>query len=96
MADGLEGAGPLTPLVGPFGVVAASLVRGLQLAAVHLHRGGLAQDCLNVSVCHWVLLLLGCIKNLQARKQEVGGSQRWRLDQCWGLQAVPGWDPCWD
>ena len=69
MTDGEEGAGPLTPLVTPLGVVAASLVRRLQLAAIHLHRGGLGQYCLNVSVCHWVLLLLGLIKHLHVQTQ---------------------------
>ena len=68
MADGLKGAGPLTPLVAPLGVVAASLVRRPQLAAVHLHCGGLGQNCLDVSVCHWVLLLLGGIKHLRTER----------------------------
>ena len=70
MADGLKGAGPLTPLVVPLGVVAASLVRGLQLAAIHLHCGGLGQNCLDVSVCHGVLLLLGGIKHLHVTNSQ--------------------------
>ena len=64
MADGFKGAGPLTPLVAAILNVAARLVRRPQLASIYLHCGGLGQYCLNVSVCHWVLLLLGCIKDL--------------------------------
>ena len=58
VADRFEGAGPLTPLVTPLLMVAASLLRRLQLAAIHSYCRGLGQYCLNVSVCHWVLSLL--------------------------------------
>lgn len=57
VADGFEGAGPLTPLAAAVMVVAASLLRRLQLAAIHLYCGGLGQYCLNVSVCYWILFL---------------------------------------
>ena len=94
MADGLEGTGPLTPLVTPLGVEGASLLRRLQLAAIHLHRGGLGQDCLNVSVCHWVFLLLGGIKHLHVTNSEAGErTTLWELESHprsrW--RATPAW-----
>lgn len=58
MLDRGQGAGAIPPLVGPLLCVAVGLLGRLNMAAEHLQSCWLRQECVDVPLSLWVLLLL--------------------------------------